>query len=154
MQELHFSTIDLRNKLSKGRVNNNCPIIAQVTERNNMTTAAQVRVEFYPPHDLAGEKSGDSYKEMNLHIKSAYYETQQEWNLPTLDNNILAPQIWCLTRDKLRQSCHWEKIRPKRCSLPCQTWATMKLMSVKVTWMSQHKPSRHIINRQGQCRIT
>ena len=26
MQELHFSTIDIRNKLSKGRVNNNCPI--------------------------------------------------------------------------------------------------------------------------------
>ena len=45
MQELHFSTIDLRNKLSKGRVNNNCPFIAQVTGRNNMTTAVQVRVD-------------------------------------------------------------------------------------------------------------
>ena len=31
MGELHFSTIDLRNKLSKGRTNNNCPIITQVT---------------------------------------------------------------------------------------------------------------------------
>ena len=49
MLELHFSTVDLRNKLSKGRLNNNCPIITQVIERNNMTTAAQVRVEIYPP---------------------------------------------------------------------------------------------------------
>ena len=31
MGELHFSTIDLRNKLSKGRTNNNHPIITQVT---------------------------------------------------------------------------------------------------------------------------
>ena len=31
MGELHFSTIDLRNKLSKGRTNNKCPIITQVT---------------------------------------------------------------------------------------------------------------------------
>ena len=31
MVELHFSTIDLRNKLSKGRTNNNHPIITRVT---------------------------------------------------------------------------------------------------------------------------
>ena len=38
IQELHFSTIDLTNKLPKGRVNNNCPNTAQVTGKNNMTT--------------------------------------------------------------------------------------------------------------------
>ena len=32
MGELHFSTIDLRNKLTKGRANNIHPIITQVTE--------------------------------------------------------------------------------------------------------------------------
>ena len=31
MQGLHFSTIDLRNKLSRGCIANNCPIITQVT---------------------------------------------------------------------------------------------------------------------------
>ena len=31
MGELHFSTIDLRNKLTKGRANNIYPIITQVT---------------------------------------------------------------------------------------------------------------------------
>ena len=31
MQGLHFSTIDLRNKLSKGRIKNKGLIIAQVT---------------------------------------------------------------------------------------------------------------------------
>ena len=35
MQGLHFSTIDLRNKLSKDHINNNHPIITQVTAGNN-----------------------------------------------------------------------------------------------------------------------
>ena len=61
MQELHLSTIDLRNKLSKGRVNNNCPIIAQVTRNNNMTTTSQVSVEIYPLPSHAGKKSEGSY---------------------------------------------------------------------------------------------
>ena len=34
MASLHFSTIDLRNKLSQGCINNNFPIIAQVTPGN------------------------------------------------------------------------------------------------------------------------
>ena len=46
MGELHFSTIDLRNKLSKGRTNNNCPIIIQVTGWEAIT---QVNVDIYPP---------------------------------------------------------------------------------------------------------
>ena len=37
MQVLHFSTVDLRNKLSRGHITNNCPIIAQVTMGNNVT---------------------------------------------------------------------------------------------------------------------
>ena len=61
MQELHFSTIDLKNKLSKGRVNNNHPIIAQVTGKNSMTTASQVRVEITPLPSHAREKSEGSY---------------------------------------------------------------------------------------------
>ena len=61
MQELHFRTIDLRNKPSKGRVNNNCPIITQVTERNYLITATQVWMEIYPQHNLGGKKSGDYY---------------------------------------------------------------------------------------------
>ena len=62
MNELHFSTIDLRNKLSRGRVNNNHPIITQVTGRENITANAQVRVDIYPPPPCnhAGGKSGDS----------------------------------------------------------------------------------------------
>ena len=44
MQELHFSTTDVRNMLSKGRVNNNCPIITQVTGKNNTATTSQARV--------------------------------------------------------------------------------------------------------------
>ena len=46
MGELHFSTIDLRNKLSKGRTINNRPIITQVTGREAIT---QVNVDIYPP---------------------------------------------------------------------------------------------------------
>ena len=111
MQELHFSTINLRNKLSKGRVNNNCPIITQVTGRNNMTTAAQVRVEIYPPTQSCWWEIGRFlHKEMNLCIKAAYYETlnKNEIYLPWTIA-FQSPQIWCPTRDKLRQSCHWEK---------------------------------------------
>ena len=75
MHELHFSTIDLRYKFSKGRVNNNCPIIAQVTGRDNMTTNAQVRVDIYPTvQSCWREIRGFLHKEMNLCIKSAYYE--------------------------------------------------------------------------------
>ena len=75
MQELCFSTTDLRNKLSKGRVNNNCPIITQVTGKNNMTTASQVRLEIYPPAQSCWrEIRGFLHKEMNLCIKSAYFE--------------------------------------------------------------------------------
>ena len=46
MQGLHFSTIDLRNKLSKGHITNNCPITTQVTTGNNATM--QVREDIYP----------------------------------------------------------------------------------------------------------
>ena len=46
MGELHFSTIDLRNKLTKGRANNICPIITQVTGQEANT---QVKVDIYPP---------------------------------------------------------------------------------------------------------
>ena len=75
MHELHFSTIDLRNKLSRGRVNNNHPIIAQVMGRENMTTTAQVRVDIYPlMQSCWREIRGFLHKEMNLRIKSAYYE--------------------------------------------------------------------------------
>ena len=71
---LHFSTIDLRNKL-KGRVNNDHPIITQVTGRNNAGTTNQVRVDIYPPGQSCWhEVRGFLHKEMNLWIKAAYYE--------------------------------------------------------------------------------
>ena len=58
LHELHFSTIDLRNKLKSGRVNNDCPIITQVTGRNNTsastTTTNQLRVDIYPRDNPAG----------------------------------------------------------------------------------------------------
>ena len=38
MQGLHFSTNAMRNKLSRGHITNNCPIIMQVTMGNNATT--------------------------------------------------------------------------------------------------------------------
>ena len=47
LHELHFTTIDLRNKL-KGSVNNDYPIITQVTGRNNASTTNQVRMDIYP----------------------------------------------------------------------------------------------------------
>ena len=47
MQGLHFSTIDLRNKLSRSCIINNHPIISQVMAGNNATT--QVRMEDLPP---------------------------------------------------------------------------------------------------------
>ena len=72
LHELHFSTIDLRNKLSKGRVNNNCPIITQVTGRNNASTTNQVRVDIYPlGQSCWHEIRGFLHKEMNLWIKAA-----------------------------------------------------------------------------------
>ena len=43
MQSLHFNTTDLRNKLSRGCITNNCPIITQVMVGNNATTT-QIRV--------------------------------------------------------------------------------------------------------------
>ena len=41
MASLHFSTIDLRNKISQGCINNNIPIITQVTPG----TTNQVKVK-------------------------------------------------------------------------------------------------------------
>ena len=82
MGELHFSTIDLRNKLSKGRTNNNCPIITQVFGQEAIT---QVNVDIYPPaQSVWREVQGFLHKEMNLRIKAAYYEA-------LIKNNIYPP---------------------------------------------------------------
>ena len=54
MQGLHFSMIDLRNKLSKGCINNNHPIITQVTVGNNNVTWSEWR--FIPLPSPVGEK--------------------------------------------------------------------------------------------------
>ena len=51
MGELHFSTIDLRNKLTK-RANNIHPIITQVPGREANT---QVKVDIYPPSTISLE---------------------------------------------------------------------------------------------------
>ena len=57
MGELHFSTIDLRNKLTK-RANNICPIITQVTGCKANT---QVKVDIYPQHNQSEGKYEASY---------------------------------------------------------------------------------------------
>ena len=94
LHELHFSTIDLRNKLNSGRVNKDCPIITQVTGRNNIststtTTSNQVRVDIYPPGQSCWwEIRGFLHKEMNLHIKAAYYQA--------LNNNEISPPDSCI----------------------------------------------------------
>ena len=92
LHELHVSTIDLRNKLNSGRVNNGCPIITQVTGRNNIststpttTTSNQGRVDIYPPGQTCWwEIRGFLHKEMNLCIKAAYY-------LALINNEIYPP---------------------------------------------------------------
>ena len=48
MARLHLSTIDLRNKLSQGCINNNLPIITQVALGNvSQQGQGQVRMEIY-----------------------------------------------------------------------------------------------------------
>ena len=76
MANLHFSTIDLRNKLSQGCINNFNPIIIQVTKRNYQNQGqGQVQVDIYPPAQMCWrEIRGFLHKEMNLRIKSAFYE--------------------------------------------------------------------------------
>ena len=58
----HFSTIDLQNKLSQGCINNNLPIITQVTPGNvsQGQGQGQVRVEIYLPAQSCWREIGDS----------------------------------------------------------------------------------------------
>ena len=77
MASLHFSTTDLRNKISQGCTNNNIPIITQVTLGNYQPCQGQgqVRVESYPPAQSSWrEIRGFLHKEMNLRIKSSFYD--------------------------------------------------------------------------------
>ena len=52
MANLHFSTIDLRNKLSQGCITNINPIITQVTRNFQNQGQGQVRVDTYPPAQM------------------------------------------------------------------------------------------------------
>ena len=73
MAGLHFSTIDLRNKLTKECINNNHPIIAHIAVGNVSQGQGQVRVEIYlPAQSCWREIRGYLCKEMNLRIKSFY----------------------------------------------------------------------------------
>ena len=75
MASLHFSTIDLRNKLSQGHINNNLPIITQATLGNYQQGQGQVRVEIYlPAQSCWREIRGFLHKEINLRFKSSFYE--------------------------------------------------------------------------------
>ena len=75
IEGLHFSTIDLRNKLSKGHINNNCLIITQVTVGTVSQGQGQVRVEIYLPTQCCWrEIMGFLHKKMNLRIKSSFYD--------------------------------------------------------------------------------
>ena len=53
---LHFSTIDLRNKISQGCITNINPIITQVTRNFQNQGQEQVRVDIYPLLRCAGGK--------------------------------------------------------------------------------------------------
>ena len=91
MASLHFSTIDLRNKISQGCINNNIPIITQVTLGNYQPGEGQgqVRVEIFPPAQSCWrEIRGFLPKEMNLRIKSSFYDA--------LSNNEIYP-AWAIT---------------------------------------------------------
>ena len=75
MASLHFSTIDLSNKLSQGCINNNLPITAQVALGNVSQGQGQVRVEIYLlTQSCWREIRGFLHKKMNLRIKSSFYE--------------------------------------------------------------------------------
>ena len=96
MGDLHFSTIGLRNKLSKGHINNNHPIIAQVMA-GNVTNQGQVRVEIYPPAQSCWREIRKFlHKEMSLWIKSSYYDalSKNDIFLPWAIAFQPAP-IWC-----------------------------------------------------------
>ena len=91
MASLHFSTNDLRNKISQGHTNNNIPIITQVTLVNYQPGQGQgqVRVEIYPPAQSCWrEIRSFLHKEMNLRIKSSFYDV--------LSNNEIYP-AWTIT---------------------------------------------------------
>ena len=75
MANLCFSTIDLRNKISQGCITNINPIITQVTRSFQNQGQGQVRVDIYPPAQMCWrEIRGFLHKEMNLRIKSAFYD--------------------------------------------------------------------------------
>ena len=92
MASLHFSTTDLRNKLSQGCTNNVNTIITQVTMRNYQGQSqgqGQVQVDIYPPAQMCWrEIRGFLHKEMNLRIKSAFYDA--------ISNNEIYP-AWTIT---------------------------------------------------------
>ena len=72
--------------LSQGHINNNIPIITQVTPGNYQPGQGQgqVRVEIYPPAQTCWrEIRGFLHKEMNLRIKSSFYDA--------LTNNEIYP---------------------------------------------------------------
>ena len=93
----------MRNKLNSGRVNNGHPIITQVTGRNNIstsntttTTSNQVRVDIYPLGQTCWwEIRGFLHKEMNLHIKAAYYLAliNNEKKIHSENQHLLESQI-------------------------------------------------------------
>ena len=92
MASLHFSTIDLRSKLSQGHTNN-VNLITQVTMRNYQSGQSQgqgqVWVEIYPPAQMCWrEIRGFLHKEMNLRIKSSLYDA--------ISNNEIYP-AWTIT---------------------------------------------------------
>ena len=60
MKGLHFSTIDLRNKLPKSHTKTNYLIITQVATVNN--TTLQVRVDIYQSAQSCWQEIGDEPK--------------------------------------------------------------------------------------------
>ena len=121
MASLHFSTIDLRNKLSQGCTNNVTPIITQVTMRNYQPGQSQgegqVWVEIYPPAQMCWrEIRGFLHKEMNLRIKSSFYDAISNNEIYPAWTIVFQPPPNLMTSiHQIETIVYCIKLRPKTC---------------------------------------
>ena len=93
MASLHFSTIGLRNKLFQGCINNIFPLSLrwywETTNKVKVRDKSEWR-SIHLPQSCWREIRGFFHKEMNLRIKSSFYETLSKMRSIQLDNCIPA----------------------------------------------------------------
>ena len=164
LHELHFSTIDLRSKL-KGRVNNDCSIITQVTGRNNASTTNQVGVDIYPPGQSCWhEIRGFLHKEMNLWIKAAYYEVlnkneiyptgQMDFSPPNLISNPRqAETILTLRKNQAKEMLNTLSIMSTQEADECKTHADASTQAL-ITCYQQEVASSYNLNEALDALVT